>query len=284
MDNAIQVTGLTKHFQRSNIALHDISLRVDSGEMVSLIGPSGSGKSTFLRHLSGLTLADNKSESNITVCGQNIQRDGHLNKHIRRHRSNIGLIFQQFNLVRRLSVLTNVLLGGLSHMPWHRSCFALFNRDEKQQALAALERVGLADFAWQKAENLSGGQQQRVAIARALMQKASVILADEPIASLDPASAKQVMDILRDINREDKTTVIITLHQVDYAIGWCDRLVALKQGKIWFDLPVNEVSPSKFSALYGQSETLSEVPSEMRKESKPVKSRTSPRRKARYVA
>ncbi len=166
-----------------------------------------------------MVLSDQKEDSSVRILGHTIQRNGRLAPKVRASRAGIGLIFQQFNLVRRLSVIHNVMLGGLHRMPWYRSWFSLFNKKEKTQALEALERVGLSGFAWQRASELSGGQQQRVAIARALMQKASVILADEPIASLDPVSSRQVMDLLKEINKKDGITILVTLHQVDYALS-----------------------------------------------------------------
>lgn len=170
---------------------------------------------------------------------------------MRRLRADIGYIFQQFNLVNRLSVLDNVLLGFLGRMPRWRGSLGLFSAEQKRQALEALARVGLADFAGQRASTLSGGQQQRVAIARALTQKAEVILADEPIASLDPESARKVMDILADINRHDGKTVVVTLHQVDYALRYCPRAVALKGGRILFDGSSEHLSEGFLNELYG---------------------------------
>ncbi|MGI9277674.1 MAG: phosphonate ABC transporter ATP-binding protein, partial [Endozoicomonas sp.] len=235
---------------RSRVALENISFSIAPGEMVALIGPSGSGKSTLLRHLSGLCLSDPGTQSSIAILGQTIQKAGRIDRHIRKHRARIGLIFQQFNLVRRLSVIHNVMLGGLGRMPWYRSFFSLFNQDEKRQALAALERVGLADFAWQRASELSGGQQQRVAIARALMQKAEVILADEPVASLDPASARQVMSILNEVCQKDGITVLVTLHQVEHAREWCQRMIALRKGEIFLNQPAADVDARLLSELY----------------------------------
>lgn len=179
------------------------------------------------------------------------QAAGRLNGEVRRLRADIGYIFQQFNLVGRLSVLQNVLLGCLGRMPRWRGTLGLFNAEEKQRALQALARVGLADLAQQRASTLSGGQQQRVAIARALCQRAKVILADEPIASLDPESARKVMQILADINREDGTTVVVTLHQVDYAMRYCQRAVALKAGRIHYDGAAAELHANFLNDLYG---------------------------------
>jgi phosphonate transport system ATP-binding protein len=247
MSAAIRVDRLNKSFGRKQ-ALFDLALSVQPGEMVALIGASGSGKSTLLRHLAGLARGDAGS---IEVLGRQVQAEGRLNGDVRRQRADIGYIFQQFNLVGRLSVLQNVLLGGLGRMPRWRGSLSLFNAEEKQRAMQALERVGLAEFAAQRASTLSGGQQQRVAIARALCQQAEVILADEPIASLDPESARKVMEILADINRRDGKTVVVTLHQVDYAVRYCQRAVALKGGRIHFDGPTDSFNPDFLNDLYG---------------------------------
>ncbi|MBL0951034.1 MAG: phosphonate ABC transporter ATP-binding protein [Pseudomonas sp.] len=247
MSAAIRVDRLNKSFGRKQ-ALFELALSVQPGEMVALIGASGSGKSTLLRHLAGLARGDAGS---IEVLGRPVQADGRLNGDVRRQRADIGYIFQQFNLVGRLSVLQNVLLGGLGRMPRWRGSLSLFNPEEKQRAMQALERVGLAEFAAQRASTLSGGQQQRVAIARALCRQAEVILADEPIASLDPESARKVMEILADINRRDGKTVVVTLHQVDYAVRYCQRAVALKGGRIHFDGPTDSFNPDFLNDLYG---------------------------------
>ena len=180
-----------------------------------------------------------------------MQSAGRLNGDVRRLRADIGYIFQQFNLVNRLSVLDNVLLGFLGRMPRWRGSLGMFSAEQKQQALAALDRVGLAHRAEQRASTLSGGQQQRVAIARALTQQAEVILADEPIASLDPESARKVMDILADINRRDGKTVVVTLHQVDYALRYCQRAVALKDGRIHYDGACADLDSRLLNDLYG---------------------------------
>ncbi|KPW29998.1 Phosphonates import ATP-binding protein PhnC [Pseudomonas amygdali pv. mellea] len=252
MNDAIHVQGLNKTFSHKS-ALVDLALSIQPGEMVALIGASGSGKSTLLRHLAGLACCDRSNGGQVQVLGREVQSSGRLNSQVRRLRADIGYIFQQFNLVNRLSVLDNVLLGCLGRMPRWRGSLALFNREEKQRAMAALDRVGLADadLAAQRASTLSGGQQQRVAIARALTQRAEVILADEPIASLDPESARRVMEILADINRSDGKTVVVTLHQVDYAVRYCPRAVALKGGRIHFDGLAQDLSKQFLNDLYG---------------------------------
>lgn len=250
MDSVIRVHGLSKSFGSKQV-LFNMGLSVKAGEMVALIGASGSGKSTLLRHLAGLSCADRHNPGAIYMLGQPMQSNGKLNTNVRRLRANVGYIFQQFNLVGRLSVLNNVLMGHLGRMPRWRGCLGMFSAEEKQRAMAALERVGMADYAHQRASTLSGGQQQRVAIARALSQQADVILADEPIASLDPESARKVMDILADINQKDGKTVVVTLHQVDYATRYCRRVVALKSGRIHFDGTVEALTGPFLNQLYG---------------------------------
>jgi phosphonate transport system ATP-binding protein len=250
MNAAIRVESLNKSFGAKQ-ALYSLALSVQPGEMVALIGASGSGKSTLLRHLAGLACCDRTAGGSIQVLGRQVQAQGRLNGEVRRLRADIGYIFQQFNLVGRLSVVQNVLLGCLGRMPRWRGTLGLFSVEEKQRAMQALARVGLADLALQRASTLSGGQQQRVAIARALCQRAEVILADEPIASLDPESARKVMQILADINREDGKTVVVTLHQVDYAMRYCQRAVALKAGRIHFDGPTAGLNPNFLNDLYG---------------------------------
>ena len=250
MSAAIHVERLNKTFARKP-ALVDLALSIQPGEMVALIGASGSGKSTLLRHLAGLACCDRSNGGRIEVLGREVQSSGRLNGKVRHLRSDIGYIFQQFNLVNRLSVLDNVLIGCLGRMPGWRGNFGLFNAAEKQRAMESLDRVGLADLAAQRASTLSGGQQQRVAIARALTQRAEVILADEPIASLDPESARKVMEILADINRTDRKTVVVTLHQVDYAVRYCPRAVALKGGRIHYDGNAHGLSSQFLNDLYG---------------------------------
>jgi phosphonate transport system ATP-binding protein len=183
--------------------------------------------------------------------GAPVQRDGRLARNIRTVRARIGFVFQQFNLVDRLPVLTNVMTGGLGRMPIWRSLVRWFTRAEQDAALRALSRVGIPECAWQRASTLSGGQQQRAAIARTLVQRAQVVLADEPIASLDPESSRRVMDILRTVNREDGITVVVSLHQVDYAVRYCPRLVALKGGQVVYDGPSAAVNPAMLRDIYG---------------------------------
>jgi phosphonate transport system ATP-binding protein len=233
------------------VALDAVSLTIEAGELVALIGASGSGKSTLLRNIAGLTAADTGSASSIEVHGRGVQRDGRVAPNVREIRTGIGFVFQQFNLVTRLPVLTNVLAGLLHRIPVWRSVLRHFNRNEIRAGLEALARVGMAEHALQRASTLSGGQQQRVAIARTLVQGASIILADEPIASLDPSSARRVMDILTAINKEDRTTVVVSLHQVDVALAYCPRTIALSAGRIAYDGPSRELTPALLQRIYG---------------------------------
>ena len=250
MQTIIRVNKLSKTFNQHQ-ALNAVDLDVKEGEMVALLGPSGSGKSTLLRHLSGLITSDKSADCHVELLGRTVQKAGRLASDIRKSRAHTGYIFQQFNLVNRLTVLENVLIGALGSTPFWRTCFNWFTREQKQRALQALTRVGMTQFAYQRVSTLSGGQQQRVAIARALTQRAEVILADEPIASLDPESARKVMEILADINRRDGKTVVVTLHQVDYAMRYCPRAVALKGGRIHFDGQGSSMSSQFLNDLYG---------------------------------
>lgn len=252
MSVAIKINNVSKKFGQS-IALKDISLNITENEMVALIGPSGSGKSTLLRHIAGLEQSDRNVNSSIEIYAQSIQQNGRLNRNSRNLRNQVGVIFQQFNLINRMSVLSNVLMGSLGRISIVRGTLGLFSKAEKEQALQALERVGLEKLAWQRASTLSGGQQQRVAIARCLMQQAKIILADEPIASLDPKSAKQVMKHLRKLRRDDGKTVVVTLHQVDYARKYCKRVIALVDGEVAFDGKTEDLTEELLHELYGTS-------------------------------
>ncbi|MEM8838203.1 MAG: phosphonate ABC transporter ATP-binding protein [Pseudomonadota bacterium] len=247
---AIHVAGVTKSFRRGNPVLKSVDLQVSSGELVGLIGASGSGKSTLIRLISGLERTD-KNAGSIELFGKRVQEDGTRTKEQRKLRRDVGVIFQQFNLVGRLSLLSNVLAGRLGRVAGWRGTLGLFQRFDKVLALSSLERVGMVDFAHQRASQLSGGQQQRGAIARVLTQQAKIILADEPIASLDPASAERVMEILAKINEQDGTTVIVSLHQIDHAMKHCHRIVALKDGEIVFDGPTGAITEDDLTDLYG---------------------------------
>lgn len=250
----IEVSGLTKTFGKSKKALNNLSLEIRRGEMVALIGASGSGKSTLIRLIAGLIEGDKKPGlCCVDVLGKSVQKDGRISAGAREVRADIGVIFQQFNLVERMSLMSNVLVGVLGRIPRWRGYLGLFTLSEKQRAMAALERVGIAAAVRQRASTLSGGQQQRAAIARALVQRSKVVLADEPIASLDPGSSRRVMETLKKINREDGITVVVSLHQVDYAYRYCPRTVALRDGEIVYDGPSEALTPAFLHDLYGDA-------------------------------
>ena len=247
----LQIENLNKHFADGRNALQNIQLHVEPGVMVALIGASGSGKSTLLRIIAGLLPADANTPSRVVFNGKTVQSHGRIASDIRRTRAEVGFVFQQFNLVDRLSVLVNVMVGRLHRLPWWRAVLQRFNGHDRSAALQALERVGILDCYAQRASTLSGGQQQRAAIARTLVQGARLVLADEPIASLDPESSRKVMDILSKIQREDGRTVIVSLHQVDMALRYCPRVVALRHGRVVYDGPAAQLTPALLCELYG---------------------------------
>jgi phosphonate transport system ATP-binding protein len=251
MSTGIHIHALNKTFSSGRKALQDVSLDIKAGEMVALIGASGSGKSTLLRHMAGLMAGDCASNGLVQIHGSTVQKDGRISSKIRSIRSGVGFVFQQFNLVDRLPVIVNVLVGTLHRVPLWRSLTHWFTSDEIARGMESLRRVGIAECGPQRASTLSGGQQQRAAIARALVQGAKVILADEPIASLDPESSRKVMDILARVNREDKCTVVVSLHQVNVAMKYCPRTVALHHGRVVYDGPSIALTPALLRDLYG---------------------------------
>jgi phosphonate transport system ATP-binding protein len=245
----LRVRGISKTFGARR-ALDGVSLSVQRGEMIALIGPSGSGKSTLLRSLSGLIPID-ADDGTVEAFDLVVQARGRVSDKVREARIRIGFIFQQFNLVGRLTLFTNAALGSLGRINFWRGLFGLWPAETKAATMAALARVGVADYAGQRAGTLSGGQQQRGAIARALVQKAKIILADEPVASLDPVAARRVMEILKELNGQDGLTVLVTLHQVDYALRYCDRAVALKAGQVAYDGPTDGLDRARLIDIYG---------------------------------
>ena len=249
-DAAFQLHAVTKTYGARR-ALDGVSLTVKRGEMLALIGPSGSGKSTLLRALNALVVIDNDSRGRVEAFGEVVQAGGRVSDHIRKLRTRIGFIFQQFNLVDRISLYGNVALGLLGRQPAWRGLIGFWPKAEAQGVMAALQRMGVADYAGQKASTLSGGQQQRGAIARAVVQRAEAVLADEPVAALDPVSARKVMELLRDLNQKDGLAVVVTLHQVDYAMRYCPRVVALKSGKVVYDGPSEGLDMARLTDIYG---------------------------------
>ncbi len=214
--------------------------------MIGIIGRSGAGKSTLLRLINRMI-----EPSEGRILSSEIDVTGLSGKELRHWRARTAMIFQQFNLVNRLDVLTNVLCGRLHEIPAPRMLFKLFSKADHEAAIHALDRMGLAEFALHRADSLSGGQQQRVAIARALLQNPATILADEPIASLDPMNAKLVMDALADINRRDGITVLCNLHTLDTARAFCGRIVGMAMGKIVFDGAPEQLTSAALREIYG---------------------------------
>ena len=231
-------------------ALDNVSFLMSRPERVALIGPSGSGKSTLLRSISGLHTID-RGAGTVAVLGRTVQANGRLSGDVRTTRARLGLIAQQFNLVPRLSLFTNAALGLLGRVPGPRGLLGLWSGEEKRRIMAALDQVGVAHLASQRANTLSGGQQQRGAIARAIVQQAQIVLADEPVASLDPVSARKVMKLLVDLNEQSGVGVVVTLHHVDYARLYCTRILALKDGVIVYDGAPDGLDDDRLREIYG---------------------------------
>ncbi len=243
----LKVENLTKVYPNKYRAINNLSIEVPKGQFIAIIGLSGSGKSTFMRCINRLI---EPTEGSIRVDGQEVVSASR--KEMRAIRRKVGMIFQHFNLVNRATVLTNVLSGRLGYTSSFSSLFNQFSRKDVEDAKACLERVGLLEKANQKASALSGGQQQRVGIARALMQDPQVILADEPVASLDPATAHTILDYLEQMNKKDGLTVLCNLHFLSLARKYADRVIALKAGEIVFDGSPEEIDQDRFRAIYGE--------------------------------
>ena len=231
-------------------ALRDVDLSIGDGEFVVVVGLSGAGKSTLLRALNGLVPATSGS---ITVDGTEVV--GASPADLRAVRSRVGMIFQTFNLATRTSVVNNVLMGRLSRVPSWRSPLGLWPAADREAAMVALERVGIVEKAFVRAADLSGGQQQRVGIARALAQEPSVVLADEPVAALDPVTSRQVMGDLQRINRDLGITTLVNLHFLDLAREYGRRLIGLREGEVVFDGDIDDVTDDTFREIYGRAIT-----------------------------
>jgi phosphonate transport system ATP-binding protein len=244
----LRIRGLTRCFG-AKLAVDDVSLDVPAGQMLGIIGRSGAGKSTLLRMINRLQVPSSGS-----ILYGDIDVTALRGRALRDWRASCAMIFQQFNLIPRLDVLTNVLMGRLNKRSTLASLLGLFTAAERAAALAILDRFDLLETALVRAGQVSGGQQQRVAICRALMQQPRIILADEPIASLDPGNAQVVMDALRRINREDGLTVLCNLHHLDTARGYCDRIVAMKDGRFMFDGPPEALTAERVREVYGVGE------------------------------
>jgi phosphonate transport system ATP-binding protein len=248
---AVRVQAVRKTFGAARPALDGVSFEVRRGERVALLGASGSGKSTLLRCLCGLEATDPTGGGRVEVFGHTLQEKGRLGPDIRALRRQVGIIFQQFNLVGRLPVLANVLTGLAAELPLARTLTGRFTLAERARALDALDSIGLGPQAFQRASTLSGGQQQRAAVARTLVQGAHLLLADEPVASLDPESTRRVMELLLALNRERGMTLIVSLHHVGLARRYCERVIALRDGALVFDGPTSALTLPFLHQLYG---------------------------------
>lgn len=244
-DIIISTKGLEKKFNDIFYALNNINLKIQKGDMTVLLGPSGAGKSTLLRCLNGL---EQPTKGEIFFNGKTIL----TKKTLRNIRKKTGMIFQQFNLVKRLTVLQNVLCGRLAYTSPFLSCLKLFSKNDIDLAKFCINRVGLIEKLNDRIDHLSGGQQQRVAIARALVQEPEIILADEPVASLDPISSSEIMDILKDINKKDNITVIISLHNVHLAKKYAKKIIGIREGQIVLQKNNKDLTKEDISMIYGK--------------------------------
>lgn len=241
----IEFKNVTKKYPNGFVGLKNVNLTIDQGEFVAIIGLSGAGKSTLIRTINRM---HNVTEGTLTVDGTDVMTL--QGKTLRRFRRRIGMIFQSFNLITRTTVIKNVLTAFVPDLPWWRAAFGIFTKEEKIAALEALDKVGILDKAFVRADQLSGGQQQRVALARTLAQNPQIILADEPVAALDPVTAKQVMDDFRRINKELKITVLINIHHVDLALQYADRVIGIRAGEVVYDGPVDQVDEKVLDSIY----------------------------------
>ena len=242
----IKFDNVNKVYSNGLHALKNVSLEIKQGEFVAIIGLSGAGKSTLLRTINRM---HDISEGSLTVNGQEV--NDLSGKDLRKFRRKVGMVFQSFNLVTRTTVINNVLTSRVPDMPLWKSIIGLYSKEDKVIALEALDKVGILDKAYVRADQLSGGQHQRVALARTLAQKPEIILADEPVAALDPITAKQVMDDFKKINKELNMSVLINIHHVDLALKYADRVIGIKAGEIVYDGPSTEVDSEVLKQIYG---------------------------------
>lgn len=239
---SVSVSQVEKRFSNGFHALKGVSAEIAAGSFTVVLGPSGAGKSTLLRLVNGL---ETPTQGQICVGGAVVSQ-----VNLRAIRGEVGMVFQHFNLVGRLSVMTNVLVGRLKNRSWLGSVMYLFRREDMAVAHAALQRVGLVDKSWERADRLSGGQQQRVGIARALTQNPRIILADEPVASLDPVTSEEIMQLLREICERDRITLLVNLHQVDLAKRYADRIIGLNAGRVVFDGRPSQLDRAALASIY----------------------------------
>lgn len=241
----IDFKNVYKTYPNGFTALKDVNLQIEQGEFVAIIGLSGAGKSTILRCINRM---HDVTEGTLTV--DDIDVSGLSGHALRRYRRNVGMIFQSFNLVSRSTVLKNVLTADVPDMPFWRVLLGAFTKAQKMRALESLDKVGILDKAYTRCDQLSGGQQQRVALARTLNQNPKIILADEPVASLDPITAKQVMEDFVRINKDYKITILLNIHHVDLALKYCDRVIGVRAGQIVFDGPASSITQEQLDYVY----------------------------------
>ena len=244
----IEFKDVTKTYPNGVTALKHVNLQIEQGEFVAIIGLSGAGKSTLIR---AINLMHVLTEGSLIVVGTDVSKL--KGKDLRRFRRKVGMIFQSFNLVNRTSVINNVLTADVPDMPFWRVLLGIFSKDQKMRALEALDKVGILDKAYTRCDQLSGGQQQRVALARTLNQNPTIILADEPVASLDPVTAHQVMSDFKRINQELNISILINIHHVDLALEYADRVIGIRAGEIVFDGPASTITKELLDEIYGGS-------------------------------
>ncbi|SFL93655.1 phosphonate transport system ATP-binding protein [Gracilibacillus orientalis] len=241
----IEFTNVDKVYPNKVKALENINLKIENGEFVAVIGLSGAGKSTLIRCINRM---HDITKGSLIVDGTNVGRL--KGKEIRNFRKKIGMIFQSFNLITRTTVIKNVLVSFVPELPFWRKITGIFSKDHKLKALTALDQVGILEKAYNRVDQLSGGQQQRVALARTLAQNPDILLADEPIASLDPVTSKQVMDDFRRINQEMDMTVLLNIHHVEVALEYADRIIGVRGGQVVYDGPANEATDEVLDYIY----------------------------------
>ena len=252
----IKFENVSKTYPNGVKGLKIINLEIEQGEFVSIIGLSGAGKSTLIRTINRML---DISEGKLTVDGIDVSKL--KGKSLRKFRRNkVGMIFQSFNLVTRTTVIKNVLTSFVPDIPFFRSLFGIYTKQEKLHALEALDKVGIVDKAFIRADQLSGGQQQRVALARTLAQNPEIILADEPVAALDPVTAKRVMEDFKRINKDMNISILLNIHHVELALEYADRILGIRDGEIVYDGPSSEVTPEVLDLIYkGKAEELHEA-------------------------
>lgn len=250
----IEFINCYKQYPNGTKALNNVNLTIDQGEMVAIIGLSGAGKSTLIRLINKMIPV---TSGQCIVDGTDVMKLS--GSKLRKFRRNIGMVFQSFNLVNRTSVIKNVLAARVADMNFFQTLLGLYTKEDKMLALESLDRVGILEKAYQRADQLSGGQQQRVALARCLAQNPKIILADEPVAALDPVTANMVMEDFVNINKELNISILINIHHVDIALKYCDRIIGVRAGEIVYDGPSKDVTTKVLEMIYGRQLTADEV-------------------------